>query len=445
MPPDPVPIGRAAVDAALGGGLPRERTTALVGPPGTCKRALALAFLARGARDGERCRYVAATTDADAVADTAAALGVDPSFEITSLGGATADRRSSPVEEVRRLIEEGEAPARLVVDSLNAFGEERRPAVRELTAAARKVEATTLVLADGREATAVAGLHGLLRTRTEEGATTLSVERRDGADADRRPVELWTDAEGLHAGPTRRTPPNALSDAATRALGVPGLDDLCGGGLVTGDGVLLRHDGRADVGPLLGALLAGAIRDGYAVELVPTLDLRAERLDALLGAYDTSVEALLDADRLFVLDVTGAWETGRQNVFAGGHEPDELRANLRGIADRTDRPHLRIVDADAMVHTLGPAGARDLRYFQETTLLESEDLLVHVQNPAVVADEMAALYETAATQVLATELSAGGRQHLTLRKSPRGRVGATGLVEYVDEPPFVTVAAPGGD
>ncbi|MFB6120173.1 MAG: hypothetical protein ABEJ68_03545 [Halobacteriaceae archaeon] len=88
--------------------------------------------------------------------------------------------------------------------------------------------------------------------------------------------------------------------------------------------------------------------------------------------------------------------------------------------------------------------ARALRYFQETKLLESEDLLVHVQNPAVVADEIAAVYESAATQVLATELTDDGRQHVTLRKSPRGRVGATSLVKFTDEPPFVEVASPPG-
>jgi hypothetical protein len=226
-------------------------------------------------------------------------------------------------------------------------------------------------------------------------------------------------------------------------VGVPGLDALCGGGLVTGDGILLRHDGRANVAPFLGALVAGALRDGYVVELVPSVDLRAERVDALLGGYDTSVEELLQADRLYVLDVAGAWETGRQNVFAGGSEPQEIRSNLTGIADRDDRPHVRLVDADAMVQAVGAADAQALRHFQETTVIDDEDVLLHLQNPDFADAETTAVYENAATQVLDVTLGEGGRQHVSLEKSPAGLVGATGLVEFTDEQPYVSVSLAG--
>ena len=57
LPPPPVgatrkaPTGIAGFDEITGGGLPRGRTTLLVGGPGSGKTILALQFLAHGARD----------------------------------------------------------------------------------------------------------------------------------------------------------------------------------------------------------------------------------------------------------------------------------------------------------------------------------------------------------------------------------------------------------
>jgi hypothetical protein len=138
----------------------------------------------------------------------------------------------------------------------------------------------------------------------------------------------------------------------------------------------------------------------------------------------------------------GAWQAGRQNVFAGSDEAEKVKSKLTGIAERADRPHFRLVNADAMVHTLGSSGARSVRYHQEAPLLGEDDMLVHLQNPDVVPDEMAALYTDAAEQVLHTRLTDAGLQYLTLRKSPCGFVGSTSLVEYATEPPYVEVQYP---
>lgn len=418
--------GAPALDDALGGGLPAGRAVVLAGPPATGKRPLARAFLRSGAAD-EDCVLATATTG-----DTVPGLAADD-VSVVALGG------NGALDAVEELL--GDDPDRVVVDLPGATDRETARAVLGRLAEA---DATGVLVADESGAGVTGGDHGLLRTsgRGRGPQATVRVARLPGVAYDDRPVELHVTTDGVRAGPTRRAQPDAVAPATHRPTGVPGLDGLCGGGLVQGDGTLLRHDGRAELGVLLAALLARAVRDGFAVELVPTLDLRARRLRDLLAGYDASLSELLDADRLFVLDVIGSWPAGRTNVFAGGDEEDELKAKLRGIADRTDRPHLRVVNADAMVHTLGPAGARELRYFQETDLLGDGDVLLHVQNPDVVRDEMAALYQQAATQVLETTLTDDGRQHVALRKSPTGRVGAEALLGYREEPPFVGVTSP---
>ena len=49
--PTKAPTGIAGLDEITGGGLPRGRTTLLVGGPGSGKTILALQFLVHGARD----------------------------------------------------------------------------------------------------------------------------------------------------------------------------------------------------------------------------------------------------------------------------------------------------------------------------------------------------------------------------------------------------------
>lgn len=395
--------GLAALDAALGGGVPAESALELHGPVGTAKRRLAAAFLDAGAAG----TYVA-DGPAPAVADAlgAATLRTDPS-------------EWSPGGERAVLDVADEGGLRAAVDRCVAAG------------------VTTLVVSDGA-ARIPAAVHGLLRTEFG-AATTLRAERLDWTGADRRALDVRPTADGVAVGPRRRVPSARGAGHEVDSTGVPGLDALCGGGFVRGAGVLLRHDGRADVNTLLATLVAKAVQDGYAVNLVPTIGLRERRLDALLAGYDTSAQALLEADRLFVLDVIGAWETGRHNVFAAGDELEEQKAKLTGVADRVDRPHLRLVNADAMAHALGAADARHLRYFQEASLLDPADRLVHVQNPGAVADSLAAVYEQAATQVLATHLTDDGRQYVALRKGPRGDVGARSLLDHRDSPPFLTL------
>lgn len=69
MRAEPSHTGIAGLDALTGGGLPRERVTALLGGPGAGKTLLALESLVRGARAGEPGLFVAFEED---VADIAA-------------------------------------------------------------------------------------------------------------------------------------------------------------------------------------------------------------------------------------------------------------------------------------------------------------------------------------------------------------------------------------
>jgi circadian clock protein KaiC len=110
------------LDASIGGGIPRGDSTLLVGPSGVGKTLLALAFVAAGLEEGERCLHISFQETEAQLREKAAAVGSDWS-------GVTEDRlvirHVPPVEldldEVGALIRRelaGGDVKRVVVDSL---------------------------------------------------------------------------------------------------------------------------------------------------------------------------------------------------------------------------------------------------------------------------------------------------------------------------------------
>jgi len=270
----------------------------------------------------------------------------------------------------------------------------------------------------------------------------LTVRKLRGVDHDRRTVEVEFVPGGLWAAPSRRSQPPALKDHAHRSVGIDGLDRLCGGGLLRGAGVLLQHDGRANLSALFGTILAGALESDHDVTLVPTIGLRESRVRVLLDGHDLEVETLLEDGRLRVVDVIGAWDGTLPGVRRPAEPGAELRDQFAELVERSDRTNFALVNADAVVHALGVDEARNLGYFAQAQLLGSDDALVYVSNPETIPEMAAAFHRDAAEQVLETWIADDGLQYVSLRKSPCGFVGSTALVEYVDDPPYLRVQDP---
>ncbi|PSQ10733.1 hypothetical protein BRC93_08285 [Halobacteriales archaeon QS_5_70_15] len=171
--------------------------------------------------------------------------------------------------------------------------------------------------------------------------------------------------------------------------------------------------------------------------------MRPSGLETAVADRDERVPDLLDSDRLFVLDRIGAWDETDRNVFAARESTTGVQSVLDVVADRSeDRLRLSLVNADAMVNSLGAEAARTVRYWQESRMLREEDLMIHVHNPSVTPDEVSGFYTNAAEQVIRTWLADDGLQYVTLEKSPCGFIGTTSLVEYTTEPPYLRVQDP---
>jgi KaiC/GvpD/RAD55 family RecA-like ATPase len=481
-----VGVGDSVLDKMLGGGLPRNRAVLVTGGPGTGKSTLAMQFLQAGLDAGEDCLYVSTEQTLDELHDAFASFTFDIDHDhltfvsIHATPGQTIEGDDELTlqslddqeilgpgfdapftgEYIRQYLERYVPCDRVVFDStsgLSAISSDenlyRRTVLDLVRFFSDDAGATTLLTAEAHGTDSLTGSdllrftsHGVIelsrRTVRSDTHRFLEVSKMRGVDHDHRSMELEITPDGVRVGPLRRSQPPALKDHRHAPVGIPGLDALCGGGLVRGAGVLLQHDGQANLAALFSVLLAHAFDTDHTVLLVPTIALRQSRVESLLGGHGLALDELLAEDRLFVVDLIGAWDQSVPNVYGSPDSGAELTDLISDLDNRTDRDRFHIVNADAVTHAFGDEEARQVRYFEEAQLVEDDDTLLHVSNPDTIGDQIGAFYRNAADQVLDVWMEEDGLQYVTLRKSPCGFVGTTSLVEYVEEPPYLRVQYP---
>ncbi|PSQ59557.1 hypothetical protein BRD18_03170 [Halobacteriales archaeon SW_7_71_33] len=227
-------------------------------------------------------------------------------------------------------------------------------------------------------------------------------------------------------------------------MGIEGLDELTGGGLVR-DGVLIEHDGRANLDALLSTVVAAALDRDETVTVVPTTGLGPDRLGGLLEGHGYDLRDLLETGRLSVVDTIGGYDTTLDSVSTAFASLDAVTNTLEEIERHTDTDaSLTLIDVASLTHRLGADDVRDLRYYLDSRI-GPEDALVSVLNPDVVEKRVAAFHADSAEQMLRTWVTDAGLQYVALEKSPCGFVGSTSLMEYLRDPPYVAVQSPPND
>ncbi|MFC7137250.1 RAD55 family ATPase [Halobaculum litoreum] len=293
-------------------------------------------FLDAGVRAGERCLYVTTEQTLDDVAQSFAAFPFaldDDRLDVLSLHatpGVTLDDPDGAEETLtlQRLDDDASVGGdlafgeytrpltpgtlreefrryadydRVVVDSANGLAgftdahTYRRVVLDVIATLTDEGSATALFTAEDGGADSVGDLlqyaaHGVLALSRErvrdDSHRFVEVAKLRGVDHDTRRLELHIDAErGARAVPGRRSQPPAVKTHGHRPVGVAGFDQLVGGGIVAGAGVLFEHDGTANVSTFLGSILRAALDRGDRVAVVPTIHLRPHGLRTVLSGF----------------------------------------------------------------------------------------------------------------------------------------------------------------
>lgn len=351
---DQASTGVAGLDDILSGGFARDRVYLLEGSPGTGKTTAAISFLREGARQGELTLYITLSETEEELRDTARSHGWDLDgvevFELVPPESLLDEQQqqsllySSDLElgETTRMIFEAVErirPSRVVIDSLSEIrllaqsSLRYRRQVLALKHYFARHSATVLLLddltTDTLDKTVHSVAHGVIRL--EELAPEYGAERRRVRVVKYRGRKF---RGGFHdftikTGGLEVYPRLISSEHKTRfsreplPSGVPGLDELLGGGLERGSSCLIL--GPAGTGKSLVTLhfaLAAIARGERAA-----LFIFDEELGLLFNrarSLGIDLEALVEQDKLLV-----------QQVDAAELSPGEFTARVRECVDTT--------------------------------------------------------------------------------------------------------------
>jgi len=476
-------IGCRRFDELLGGGIPTNRSLLVTGPPGAGKTTVGMAFLQAGIDAGEDCLFVSTEQTIDELRDTFAPYPYDVDADGLTVvtvhaepGDAVEDGEDLVVraltgenrsvtqwfdlpftrENVIHYLSEFGPQDRVVLDSVSGI----RPIAPDRITFWRSTydlvrlfsdtfEATSVLTAEAGngEETAASDLiryatHGVVELDWDERAGSrhrfLRVTKMRGRDHDDRRHRLVLSADGIAVQPTDRTPPPHLQAHDHLSTGVDTLDEVLGGGLVRGGLTVFVHDGTTGYYTLNSQLLARAVETGMAVSVTLPADVSLADLDRYWADRPFDTGSLLDEDRLFALELVAEDGTDHPNVLASNEDDHDWERLMELSYERAgDRPLFALVDTEPLLETVPAERAREVRYRAAATHTRDDDVVVYTANPGSQDDALVEFFVDTSRQTVAVERDDDGLEWLTVRKSPTGEPGASKLVAYTDEPPYV--------
>ncbi|AEV83854.1 circadian clock protein KaiC [Actinoplanes sp. SE50] len=320
--------GHPDLDLILGGGLRRGSVVVLAGPPGTGKTVLAQQICFAVATGEHKAIYYTTLSEPhaklvehlhDFTFFDAGSLG--PRVEYVHLGDMLRGHQAAgldPVidEVVRKALDD--EPALLVVDStmmLRDFVSDRalRTSLYDLTSRVAHSGAVLLLLGEYSDADMQSGIEFTLadgiialshQIREPVDRRTLRVIKMRGAAPLGGAHTLHITDDGIRVYPRIESflPTDMPGRGARISSGIPGLDDLMGGGIPDGDGTVVL--GPTGVGKTIGCLsfLAEGLAQGQRC-LYVTFQDTVEELKEMAGRFGWDFAAAEERDQLVIAHV----------------------------------------------------------------------------------------------------------------------------------------------
>jgi circadian clock protein KaiC len=322
--------GIEGLDAILCGGFLENRLHVVEGDPGAGKTTLALQFLMAGARQGESCLFVTLSETERELRSFAAShdwdlKGIEILEIIPSESSLTPDSRYTMYhpseielgETIRAVLSEARRlnPKRLVFDSLTGLRVLADSAVRyrrQILALKQHFGSNgcTVLFVDDRAGqegdvhlhSVANGVIALEGHTAEYGALRrrMHIRKMRGCAFREGFHDFVIRRDGLHVFPRLVASEHRRSvGSGNLSSGLPGLDQLLGGGLSRGNSALF-------VGP------AGTGKSAVATKYVVTAAERGER--SAMFVFDEAIATLLDRSRGLELDIEAQIDAGLVDV-----------------------------------------------------------------------------------------------------------------------------------
>lgn len=434
--------GDETLDALLGGGIPAERPTLVLGGPGSGARRLATGLLT----DESLYLTTEAAPDTPPGVDAARVVATDDGVEARGVETPGIEAAAPDLASLPAALPSYD---RLLVDAADWFaslagdGGDDWHAVAAMVAAVRSAGATPVVTA--AESTPVLARNAAAVVECWRDAVDgdyqpfVRVRSSVGDDCDTRRYRLsLSEREATVVGR------EAGSDRPMLPTGLPGFDDLAGG-FARGGTTVFEHDGTSDHWPVTSALCTHVLESGATVVCITAPGALTGRVNDLLEPRIGSVRELMADDSLYLVDpVSSGYDAAtaaglpRENVVLQAEE-GSLQESIRSlVTELAGRPVLAVLELTPVLHLVDPDQARQLFYWANANVLAMDGLsLVIPVDRAVGGEQLAAFLASSAEQVVKTWRGEEGLQYLSIRKSPSGSPARSRVVEPIDEPPFV--------
>lgn len=384
------PTGIAGLDELTGGGLPRNRTTAVYGGTGVGKTVLAMQWLVHGAQQGEPGVFLSFGESADEIRENSKSLALD----LAALERAGALVLDSALVDTAQLTPAGEynldgvfvrleqaiervGAKHVVIDAVNVISQTiphpvaLRADLRRLLMGLKRRGVTTLVTVEVDDLERFHAEEHLadcvifLSHSLEKGIATrrLRVVKYRGAGHRTNEYPFVISDAGITITPVTEAVIAKGSSSDRVSMGIPGLDAMLSGGVYRGDTVFVTGS-------------AGSGKTTFTVAIAVAACVRGER--CLFVALEEPASQIIRNMRAIGLDLTAWTKAGLLRIQSPQPRLEGLEAHLSYVLREVEafRPHLVVLDPLTPLMAIGNADDVRETIIRLLTIIKAQGITV---------------------------------------------------------------------